>query len=382
MGRWTERPCPLPQRGDPIAGPATSPLAMPSKRSWPRSGRTCWASRIGVHDDFFHLGGQSLLAMRLLARVEDELGVKLSLATVVRSSTIEQMALVVKRRQESPGTAALAHGDEFDDRVVTLQPLGDGPAVFMVPGIGAHVISLRDLALALGNEQPVHGLQPTGHDLYALLYPSLEELASELIKDMKRVARSGPYKLVGFSAGGLIAYEIAQQLRNSGEEVGLCLLDADGPGYPRRLPLHVHLIRHLRHIRLSGPRAWFNHVFDRRHDIFPRLSRLFTSPLQQQVDGHQVPPFATHHIAGHSWWDVGHRYRPAAYASGIHLFAANKPECLGFDYDDPTMGWGSVVEGELKLHQIIGHHMEIIKLPLAKDLAVEIRKCLTTEDAE
>ena len=73
----------------------------------------------------------------------------------------------------------------------------------MLPGMGSHVIGLRDLALSIGNERPVHGLQPTGHNLELLPYPSLEELASELIKDMRRVAKSGPYNLLGFSAGGL-----------------------------------------------------------------------------------------------------------------------------------------------------------------------------------
>ena len=333
-------------------------------------------ARVGVHDDFYHLGGHSLLALRLLARIEDVMGVRLPIATVVRAGTIELMAMVVERRKESLGNPALARGEEVADRVVTLQPLGDRPPVFVLPALNGHVISLRDLALSIGNEQPVHGLQPTGHNLELLPYPSLEELASELIKDMRRVAMSGPYNLVGFSAGGLIAYEIAQQLRNSGEQVGLLgLLDTDGPGYPRPLPLHARLIQHFRKIRLLGPRDGFRYAIDRGHDILRRFPRSFTSS-GQRIHGDQVQPSPTDQIAGHSWNDVHYRYRPRAYEWRVDLFTANKLDWLGFDFDDPRLGWGSVVGGELKLHQIPGDHLEIIKLPLAKDVAVEIRKCL------
>ena len=332
-------------------------------------------ARVGVHDDFFHLGGHSLLAIRLLAKIEEVLGVRLPLATVIRAGTIELMAMDVKRRQQSIGIPARAHGEEADDRVVTLQPLGDKPPVFMLPGMGGHVIGLRDLALAIGNERPVHALQPTDHNLEALRFPSIEELASELIKDMRRVAKSGPYNLVGHSAGGLIAYEIAQQLRSSGDEVGLLgLLDTDGPGYPRPM-LHGRLIQHFKLMRAIGPRAWFRYVIDCGHDILRGRRGLFIES-RQWVDGDQVQPFPTDWIAEHPWNDVHYRYRPRAYEGRVDLFAANKLDWIGFDYHDPTMGWGPLVEGELKLHHISGEHTAIIKLPLAKDLAVEIRKCL------
>jgi len=333
------------------------------------------ALRVGVHDDFFQLGGHSLMAVRLLARIENILGVKLPLSTIFRAGTIDLMAMVVKRRAESLGFPALAHGEKIDDRVVTLQPLGDRPPVFMLPGVGAHVISLRDLALSIGNEQPLLGLQPTDHNLDVLPYPSLEELASELIKDMRRVARSGPYYLLGFSFGGLIAYEIAQQLKNSGEQVGLLgLLDTYAPGFPRLLPLHTRLIRHLRMLRLLGPGNACSYAIDRSHARLRRFGRSFTLSRRRIPTDPQPSP--TKETNAYSWTEVSHRYVPSAYEGRVDLFAADKPDWIGSNFDDQTMGWGPLVKGEVELHQIPGAHLEIIRQPLVNDLAVEIRKCL------
>ena len=333
-------------------------------------------AQVGVHDDFFQLGGHSLLALRLIAKVEDVLGFKLPISSMLRANTVERMAMLVARRRASSGDPTRDHDEPSDDRVVTLQPFGDEPPVFMLPGMGGHVISLRELALAMGTERPIYGLQPTLHNLDVLPYPSLEELASELIKDMKRVWNSGPYHLLGFSAGGTIAFEIARQLRDAGEPVGLLgLLDSKGPGYARLLPLHIRLVRHFRMIRRLESRERFQYAIGRGRAILRRFRRA-PSSSRGRMNGSLVQPTPNGPIAGHVWHDVHHRHRFKAYGGEVNLFAANKPDWLGTDFSDPTMGWASVVRGGVKLHRIPGHHVEIVKLPWANDLAVKIRNCL------
>ena len=121
------------------------------------------------------------------------------------------MATVVDGRDQSRGLSTRTDWQVIDDSVVTFQSRGHRPPVFVLPGLATHVISLRDVALAIGNDQPVYGLQPTDHDLDRLSHHSLEDLASELIKKIRRAAPGRPCHLVGYSAGGTIAYEIARK---------------------------------------------------------------------------------------------------------------------------------------------------------------------------
>jgi thioesterase domain-containing protein len=238
------------------------------------------------------------------------------------------------------------------------------------------VISLRDLALSIGDERPIYGLQPSELDLRVLSLPSLEELATELIKNMKRVMKSGPYHLLGFSGGGCIAYEIARQLRDSGEPVGLLgLLDTYVPGYPRPLPLPKRVIQQYRLIRQLGPRERFQYVIDRSQSFLRKVRGRLSTP-RPRIRGDRVGRSSSDPIVTYTWNDVHHHYRPRAYDGRLDLFITYKPDWREFTNDDPTLGWEKLVGGGLRLHRIIGGHHDIIRPPWANDLAAEIRRCL------
>jgi amino acid adenylation domain-containing protein len=331
--------------------------------------------RISVHDNFFHIGGNSLLVLRLQARTETDFGVRLPISAILRAGTVEGMSALVARRGESRSLMTASHGEEVEDRVVPLQPLGDKTPVFILPGMGSHVISLRDLAITIGSERPIYGIQPTGDNFDVLPYSNLEELATELLEDLKRVQSSGPYYLLGFSAGGAIAYEMAQQLKRAGEDVALLgLLDTYGPTYAKLLPLHTRFIRHCQMIwRLPSGERW-HYALDRCSAITGRVGRSFQS-LRQQILGDQLLASPTDPTIDRSWRHVNDRYRPGIYDGRVELFAATRPDWLGTDWQDPAMGWETLI-GDVRLHQIEGEHLEIIKLPWANQLAAAIRDCL------
>ncbi|HEX8691063.1 MAG TPA: amino acid adenylation domain-containing protein [Longimicrobium sp.] len=176
--------------------------------------------RVGVHDDFFDLGGQSITATRLMSRIRAELGVQLPVAELLRGPTIEQVAWLVAGRQ--PREVRLP--------LVPLQPLGSRPPLFLGHPGGGHVVCYRTLAGLLAPEHPVYGLQARGIDDGRAPLGSVAEMAACYLEGVRRLQPHGPYHLGGWSYGGLLAWEMAQQLHAAGEEVALlAMLDTAAP---------------------------------------------------------------------------------------------------------------------------------------------------------
>ena len=170
--------------------------------------------RVSVKDNFFDLGGHSLLAVKLLAHINQSLGRNLSVVSVFQAPTVEQMAQLLRQQGwKSPG-----------ESLVVVQPNGSKPPFFCVHGYAGYT----GLAAHLGQDQPVYGLVQ-GLDGNRF-YTQVEELAAHYLKDVKSICPKGPYFLGGHSFGGLVAFEMAQQLRRAGEEVGLlALIDPTPP---------------------------------------------------------------------------------------------------------------------------------------------------------
>jgi amino acid adenylation domain-containing protein len=169
--------------------------------------------RIGAHDDFFDLGGQSILATRLVARLRGELGVDVPVAMLVQAPTVEAMA------------RALAAGERAVRLpLVPLQTFGERPPLFMVHPAGGHVICYRGMAVSLAPDQPVYGLQPRGLEDGMEPIDSLPEMAAYYVEAIRRFRPRGPYRLGGWSFGGVVAWEMARQLRAAGEAVDLLAL--------------------------------------------------------------------------------------------------------------------------------------------------------------
>jgi amino acid adenylation domain-containing protein len=172
---------------------------------------------IGVTDSFFQLGGHSLLAIRLLARIRQDVDPSVALTTLLQGPTVRELAAAVRASatfQPSP--------------LVPLQPRGSASPLFFVHGGWGDVLSYAPLAHHLGESRPFFGLQAVERK-----GPAIPELAATYIDAIRSVRRSGPYLLGGWSFGGVVAYEMACQLRNRGDDVrALVLVDAVPPGAP------------------------------------------------------------------------------------------------------------------------------------------------------
>ncbi|MGQ0556749.1 MAG: amino acid adenylation domain-containing protein [Nitrospiraceae bacterium] len=175
--------------------------------------------KIGIHDNFFDLGGHSLKAAHLFFLLEQVYGRRLPLATLFQAPTIAELASVLSQENWTPPWQSL----------VAIQPNGAAAPIFMVPGVGGNVLVFAQLAKLLGPNQPSYGLQARGLDGKEAPFTSVPEMASHYVAQIRRFRPNGPYAVLGSCTGGLIAYEMAQQLAGQGQAVTLVVMDTWHP---------------------------------------------------------------------------------------------------------------------------------------------------------
>ncbi|BAZ13567.1 amino acid adenylation domain protein [Calothrix sp. NIES-4071] len=172
---------------------------------------------IGIKDNFFEIGGSSLSAIFLIAAIGQQFGKELPLSALLTNPTIEEFANLLNTT------------DTFDNSpLIPIQPKGNKPAFFCVHPAGGHVMSYMKLAQYLGNDQPFYGLQAQGFNGEQPL-TRVEDMASVYIQAIQKFQPNGPYYIGGWSFGGVVAYEMAQQLHTMGHKVSLAIIDSYVP---------------------------------------------------------------------------------------------------------------------------------------------------------
>jgi amino acid adenylation domain-containing protein len=323
-----------PPEDRPAAGRAEveDPLQRQLKAEWMQ---VLGVSSLSVDDSFFDLGGHSLLAIRLLDAVERRFGRKLGLASLFDGPTVRRQAALL-RSAETSSTGCVA----------TVQPHGERAPLFFVSGFGGAILPFHALSRHLGADQPLHVLDINSLGCLEDGSATLDEMAREMVADMRRLQPQGPYHLAGFSLGGKIVYAMAQQLHAVGEDVALlALLDCAAPGFPRLLPFLTRVGAHLRHAFAKEPGDAVAYVAER----FKRLRKYVG------VDDTVEPTvFKSHEAVDRSAalvrdiesrarpvYDAWAAYEPAPYAGRITLIRAlQRAVEPGVDDSDPQMGWG------------------------------------------
>ena len=187
---------------------------------------------VGLQDNFFELGGNSLQAVNLFAQIEKQFGNNLPLSTLFQSGTVAQLAQIIRQKDWlSPW-----------ESLVPIQPNGSKPPLFYIHGGGGNLLVYRDLAMSLGSDQPVYGLQPRGLDGKYVPFQKIEDMAAFYLAQIRQIQPHGPYYLAGLSSGGVTGWEISQILHAEGEKVALlALFDTDGPDNYNLLPPFARL---------------------------------------------------------------------------------------------------------------------------------------------
>ena len=365
------RALPLTRQGKLDRGALASAVAdLPCPRAEPSGDLECelagmfarltGAEHVGADDSFFDLGGHSLLGVKLMFEIERRLGRKLALGALFAAPTVRALA---SRLEQS-------HGGPEPISLVALEPGGAGAAaVYMIHWIG------RDLARRLGEVRPVYGLSfglaSIGAESDGLAMPDrIEAIARHYIDEMRAFQPRGPYHLLGHSAGGLVAYEMARQLREAGEAVGLLgLLDTHIlPSRPDRVrvPPHRFLINLLR----TPPPVLLRYAWTRVVD------RLAEAPAGRRWLIRHLPTPATLRLRLINRFVYD--YRPRPYGGLVHLFKSAQPafHIRTEPPPPPDLAWRDLALGGLIVREIPGGHMDMITDPVAAVTADAIEQAL------
>ena len=327
---------------------------------------------IGVTDNFFELGGHSLLAVRLFAQIEKKFHKNLPLATLFHAPTIEGLAEILRQKGWVSSWSSL----------VPIKPSGINPPLYFVHPGGGNVLCYRALARLLGPDQPVYGLQAQGLDGKRPPHATLEEMAAHYIEEIRALQPKGPYYFGGASSGGVLAFEIAQQLHAQGQQVGLlAMIDTFFPGSPKYLPnralfnskLHRMVMRadvHLGHLLILRPKEQLKYMLDGlgriKKNLKKKIVNRFSSedPLRRTIQ-------SVREVNAHAF----KVYKPKAYSGRITYFWCT--EMMFRPYMDNRLGWDVVAESGLEVHVVPGSHTGLLDIERhTRVLAEELNKCL------
>ena len=328
---------------------------------------------IGIHSNFFDLGGDSLALLTLFAAIEARFGRHLTVDVLTRGLTIAELAQVLAG-DESPRTTT--------NPVVALQPVGYLPPFFCVHGIGGDVMHLHRLAVHMGTDRPFFGLRRTPE---ASLTDTISQIAARHVAAMLLQQPTGPYYLGGHSFGAMIAYEIGLQLVERGHEIGLlAIIDQGRPGW-RLTPRNA--IPALRQILTNITRRFRDEMAsfdgDRRFREMRRLLWRWSKAViglrsnaasmfdLSHFEPEQVLVFDAHLQALRDYRPVHAIPSPVPIA----LFRASVP-LLSQAAKGSTYGWKDLAEGEVQVHIIAGNHESITTEPLVRQLAKALSSAL------
>lgn len=330
----------------------------------------CWCAvlgrtAIGRDEDFFDLGGDSLQAIDLFLSIEKTLGRRLPRSVLLEAGTIAEMAARIDSLAPTPC-------------IVPLQPDGNRPILFCVHDVNGEVLNYRALAQCLGSDQPFFGIQSVGLAGDAMPLLTVEDMAKRYIAEMRAEQPDGPYHLVGYSMGGWIALEMAQQLRGAGEGVALLgLIDTYAGGGARHASVGIWIRRHLKRLAALKPSDLGSYVARR----FVNGSELLYLALRQRSFVIAVRCFGGISPRTPKWLrrtaDANvyaiRSYRARRYDGDAVLFRAEPDAWTPPDAYD---GWKSLIGGKLEIKPIASQHAEILDVPQVERLAAELAACM------
>ena len=334
--------------------------------------KTLRLDKVGLHDNFFLLGGDSLQAVELLALVEAVTGHLLPQSVLIECGTVAEMA---KRIEENAPAGC----------VVPFHTSGNRPPFFCIHDLSGQVLNLRKLAGSMGSDQPFYGVQAVGADNKQVPLTRIEEMATRYIQEIRKYQPVGPYFLGRHSMGGLLAFEMTRQLQSKGEHVALlALIDAYSGQGRRRATLSQWLAHRWTEFSRSSPTEMGRFLAQRLHNALGMVRdslqrRLTTTKWWLSGVGDASSPNVLRHQS------LEQTMAMAVWSCRMHPLQCDavllKGKLHAWDHPDLHDGWKRLILGHLETRSIPGHHFEVLHEPFVQELAAELTECLAASQS-
>ena len=342
--------------------------------------QTLGIEQIGIQDDFFELGGDSLIAVQVIYKLRETFQTDLPLEAILNSGTIAQLYESVQATISSQNIPGQKAPQARSSLLVELQAGSNNKQpLFLLHPVGGTVYIYRDLARYLGSDIPVYGIQALGLDEKTELPISIEEMATEYIKAIRTIQPHDAYFLGGASLGGTVAFEMAQKLHAEREKVALlAMIDTPGPGHMG--------------VKLEDEEAIAAYLLDTLFELdqslfsfnsFPQVGNIeeqVMSALEQaKIDNllpndFQIPQ--TRHIIRlfkanmEAMWN----YKPGIYPGKITFFRAQDRR-EKYDPVHPEYPWIELAASGIEIHTVTGNHLTMNYTPHVQVIAEKLKVC-------
>ncbi|MGQ9848379.1 MAG: thioesterase domain-containing protein, partial [Bacteroidales bacterium] len=322
---------------------------------------------IGIDDNFFEIGGHSILAAQMLADFEKQTGKRIPLAEMFTAQTIRQLAGIVENESIKLKWSPLVEIKKGDS---SLTPL------FLIHGAEGNVLLYKDLVNRLNANRPIYGLQAKGLDGKNLFNYTIEEMAEDYIRAIKSVQPSGPYNLGGYCMGGSVAYEIALRLNARGERVAnvflletynACTLDQNQLSKTRIRDKIENIKFHFDNVKSLSGKEKITFIKKKAETAIKRTGariNKFASDfgLSNISESASYLTLTLRDINDKAQME----YSPSKYKGKVVLL---RPKVSFATEPDAKFGWGDFIEGELKVYNLENAPRGMLTEPFVKHTA-------------